>query len=164
MYNSARQKELKVEEVLPPPDSDHDFCICHCSYKVFWGTRICGVTAFSTGFNRAFTLIFHRSCDRDFTSIQFNSTTLFIPEGQFKRCRSSTHPRTWWRLQWGDRYTETQADWGYTVCEVIYKASVVSDTRCPQCCCCLCCRLWHDSDTSPLSKTAVFSFMFNGIQ
>lgn len=67
LYNSARQKELKVEEVLPPPDSD--FCICHCSYKVFWGT-ICGVTAVSTGSYRAFTLIFHRSCDRIFPSIQ----------------------------------------------------------------------------------------------
>lgn len=94
LYNSAWQKELKVEVVLPPPDSDHDFCICHCSYKVFWGTRIRGAAAVSTGFNRAFTLIFHRSCDRDFPWIQFSSTTLLIPEGQFKRCRSSTHPRT----------------------------------------------------------------------
>lgn len=94
LYNSARQKELKVEEGLPPPDLYHDFCICHCSYKVFWGTRICGVIAVSFGFNRTFTRIFHRSCDRDFPSIQFNSTTLFMPEGQFKQCRSSTHPRT----------------------------------------------------------------------
>lgn len=62
-----RRRPRSGRVLRPPPHIDHVFPSA--------ALRSSEEPAFvvSTGFNRAFTLIFHRSCDTDFPPIQFSS-------------------------------------------------------------------------------------------